>query len=182
MDFVLFRDPTDSKTLKRWNYCSTCRWLPRARSCVICGERPTSTADLNQLMHPRSKRLLGFCEDCETRDDFCWESAIYEALGLCAVCGKKPRTELIVLMDPRTLEMMKHCFKCATNNKTEVLAKQLRLSIGILFRNAVPDFPQWIAKFLNQEVWVDPGRMEKAFAWAVFSGDVQPLRSCRDEL
>ena len=77
---------------------------------------------------------------------------------------------------------MSHCFKYATNNKTQVLAKQLRLSIGILFRDAVPDFPKRIAKFLNQKVWVEPGRMERAFAWAVFSGDVSRLRSCKDEL
>ena len=179
LDFVVFRDPTDWKTWKRWNYCLDCTPLPRAWRCDICG---ASTGDLRQLMHPRSKRLLGICETCETEDDFCWESVIYEALGVCAVCGQEPRTELIVLMDPRTLHLMSHCFKCATNNKTQVLAKQLRLSIGILFRDAVPDFSKRIAKFLNQKVWVEPGRMEKAFAWAVFSGDDRLLRSCRDEL
>ena len=67
-------------------------------------------------------------------------------------------------------------------NKTQVLAKQLRLSIGILFRHAVPEFSKWIAKFLNQKVWVEPGRMERAFAWAVFSGDDPRLRSCYDEV
>ena len=77
---------------------------------------------------------------------------------------------------------MSHCFRYATNNKTQVLAKQLRLSIGILFRDAVPDFPKRIAEFLNQNVWVEPGRMERAFAWAVFAGDDPRLRSCDDEL
>ena len=182
MDLVVFRDPTDWKTLERWNHCPSCTPLPRARRCDICGARPTATVDLYQLMHPRSKRLLGFCETCETEDDFCWESVIYEALGVCAVCGQEPRTEFIVLMDPRTLHLMSHCFNCATNNKTQVLAKQLRLSIGIPFRHAVPDFLKWIAKFLNEKVWVEPGRMERAFAWAVFSGDASRLRSCKDEL
>ena len=126
--------------------------------------------------------MLGFCETCETADDFCWESAIYEALKVCAVCGEEPRTELIMLVDPRTMVMKKHCFRCATSNTTEVLAKQLQLSIGILFRDAVPDFPKRIAEFLNQKVWVEPGRMERAFAWAVFSGDDPRLRSCYDEV
>ena len=179
LDFVVFRDPKDWKTWKRWNQCLDCTPLARAWRCDICG---ASTGDLRQLMHPRSKRLLGFCETCETADGFCWESAIYEALKVCGVCGEEPRTELIMLMRPRTLVMKKHCFKCATSNKAQVLAKQLRLSIGILFRDAVPDFSNWIAKLLNQKVWVEPGRMEKAFAWAVFSGDDRLLRSCRDEL
>ena len=78
MDFVVFRDRKDWKTWKRWNYCLDCTPLARAWRCDICG---ATTGDLRQLMHPRSKRLLGFCETCETADDFCWESAIYEALG-----------------------------------------------------------------------------------------------------
>ena len=88
------------------------------------------------------------------------------------------RVLLATFRDARALHLM----RCATNNETQVLAKQLRLSIGIPFRHAVPDFPKWIAKFLNEKVWVEPGRMERAFAWAVFSGDVRFLRSCRDEL
>ena len=182
LDLLVFRDPTDWKTLERWNHCSSCTPLPRAEKCDICGARPTATVDLYQLRHPRSKRLLGFCETCETAEGFCWETAISEALKVCAVCGEEPCTELIMLMDPRTLVMKKHCFKCATSNKTQVLAKQLRLSIGILFRDAVPDFSNWIAKLLNQKVWVEPRRMEKAFAWAVFAGDGRLLRSCRHEL
>ena len=45
---------------------------------------------------------------------------------------------------------MSHCFKYATNNKTQVLAKQLRLYFGILLRDAVRDFLKKIAEFLNQ--------------------------------
>ena len=181
LHLLVFKNPTDCKILEQCNDCSTCTPVPRATRCDICGARPAATVDLYQLMHPRSKRLLGFCETCETADDFCWESAIYEALKVCAVCGEEPRTELIMLMDPWTLVFKKHCFKCATSNKTQVLAKQLRLSIGILFRDAVPDFSKQIAKFLNQKVWVEPGRKEKAFAWAVFSGDVSRLRLCKNE-
>ena len=94
-------------------------------------------------------------------------------------CGPRCRG---LLMDPRTQVMKKHCFKCVTSNKAHVLAKQLRLSIGILFRDEVPDFSNWIAKLLIQKVWVEPRSMEKAFAWAVFAGDDRLLRSCRDEL
>ena len=61
LHLLVLKDPTDCQTLERCNHCSFCTPLPRARRCDICGAKPTATVDLYQVMHPRSKRLLGFC-------------------------------------------------------------------------------------------------------------------------
>ena len=164
LPILVLKDPTDCETLERCHHCSSCSTLSRARRCDTCGAKPTDTLDLYQVMHPQSMRLLGFCETCLDADGFCRDSAISQALGLCAVCGEAPRTELITLVNRRTMVRKKHCFRCATSNTTEFLAKQLQLSIGILFRDAVPEFSNWIAEFLHEKVWVKPARTQKAFA------------------
>ena len=82
------------------------------------------------------------CSWPQLRDRSAFLEAVKQAFG--SPLDRELRALLLVTYHKAVRE------KLAEPASVQVLAKQLRMSIGILLRDAVPDFPQRIAEFLSQ--------------------------------
>ena len=82
------------------------------------------------------------CSWPQLRDRGAFLEAVEQAFG--SPLDRELRARLLVAYHRAVKE------KLAEPPSVQVLAKQLRMSIGILLRDAVPDFPQRIAEFLSQ--------------------------------